>query len=437
MSTTNLFPTSVTSSVVLPASGTFIGQGAGGTEVKNGVIFGVYTGSVDFITGAQDQVGYVYKKLGGDVLDVEITETQVYSAYEEAVLEYSYIVNLHQAKNSLSDLLGSQTGSFDSKGEYKAGEISASLGHGPYGGNNVGTKYPNITFAYEKKTGQAVSNEANLNGYQTVYSASFNTTGGVQDYDLQSIISEKAGTDTGLAYYNKVGNNRLLIRKVFYKTPNAMWRFFGYYGGLNAVGNLQNYGQWADDSQFQIVPVWQNKQQAMAFKDAIYTRNSQFSFELKNNKLRLFPEPQTSSPDKMWVEFVIANETEPWEENANRQNNVGGVNNMNTLPYKNILYEKINSMGKQWIRRFALSLCKEILGQVRSKFGTIPIPGSNLTLNGDALITQSQTEQQSLREELRTTLDELTYAKLAADDAAKVESVLKVQERIPLPIFQG
>jgi len=437
MSTRNLSPTSVTSSVVLPASGTFIGQGAGGTEVKSGVVFGVYTGSVDFITGAQDQVAYVYKKLGGSVLDVEITEDQVYAAYEEAVLEYSYILNLHQAKNSLSDLLGSETGSFDSKGEYKAGEISSSLGHGPYGGNNVGTKYPNITFAYERKMAQAVSNEVNLNGYETVYSASFNTTASVQDYDLQSIISEKASTDTGLAYYNKVGNNRLLIRKVFYKTPNAMWRFFGYYGGLNTVGNLQNYGQWADDSQFQIVPVWQNKMQAMAFKDAIYTRNSQYSFELKNNKLRIFPEPQQVSPPKMWVEFVIANEQEPWEENANRLNNVGGVNNMNTLPYKNILYEKINSMGKQWIRRFTLSLCKEMLGQVRSKFGTIPIPGNNLSLNGDSLITQAKAEQQALRDELKSTLEELTYTKLAADDAAKVDSVVKVQERMPLPIFQG
>tara|TARA_R110000824_G_scaffold31089_15_gene101589 strand:+ start:3989 stop:5302 length:1314 start_codon:yes stop_codon:yes gene_type:complete len=437
MSTRNLSPTSVTSSVVLPASGTFIGQGAGGTEVKNGVVFGVYTGSVDFITGAQDQVAFVYKKLGGSVLDVEITEDQVYAAYEEAVLEYSYILNLHQAKNSLSDLLGSETGSFDSKGEYKEGGISSSLGHGPYGGNNVATKYPNITFSYERKMGQAVSNEVNLNGYETVYSASFNTTASVQDYDLQSIIAEQAASDPGLAYYDKVGNNRLLIRKVFFKTPSAMWRFFGYYGGLNTVGNLQNYGQWADDSQFQIVPVWQNKMQAMAFKDAIYTRNSQYSFELKNNKLRLFPEPQTSSPDKMWVEFVIANEQEPWEENANRLNNVGGVNNMNTLPYKNILYEKINSMGKQWIRRFTLSLCKEMLGQIRSKFGAIPIPGNNLTLNGDALISQAQTEQQALRDELKTTLEELTYTKLAADDAAKVDSVVKVQERMPLPIFQG
>ena len=437
MSTTNLSPVSATSSITLPASGTFIGNYRGGAEVESGVVFGIYTGSVAFITGAQDQVGYVFKKLGGDVLDIEITEGQVYAAYEEAVLEYSYIVNLHQAKNSLSDLLGSETGSFNSKGEYMDGGISSSLGHTGYGGDNIAEKFPNITFAYERKTGQAVSNEVNLNGYETVYSASFNTTGGIQDYDLQTIISDQASSDSDVEYYNKVGNNRLMIRKVFYKTPAAMWRFYGYYGGLNTVGNLQNYGQWADDSQFQIVPVWQNKLQNMAFQDAIYTRNSQYSFELKNNKLRIFPQATSMGPAKMWVEFVIANENQPWQEDSNRLNNVSGVNNMNTAPFKNLIYEHINSMGKQWIRRFTLSLCKEMLGLVRSKFGTIPIPGNNLSLNGDALVSQGKEEQTALRDELRTTLEELTYSKLVAEDAAKIESVLKVQERMPLPIFQG
>ena len=439
MATTNLSPTSVTSSITLPASGTFIGAAAGGTQVLDSVVYGMYTGSVDFITGAQDQVAYVYNKLGGDILDIEITETQVYAAYEEAVLEYSYLVNLHQGKNSLGDLLGSATGSFDSKGEYKGDAISSSLDHGLYGGGNVAEKYPNISFAYERKVGQAFSNEVNLNGYETVYSASFDTTAGIQDYDLPQIISSSAASSANedFPYYNKVGNNRLLIRKVYYKTPSAMWRFYGYYGGLNTIGNLQNYGQYADDSQFQIVPVWQNKQQAMSFEDAIYTRNSHYSYELKNNKLRIFPQNTTSGPKKMWVEFVISNELEPWEEDSNRTNNVGGVNNINTLPFKNIIYEHINSIGKQWIRRFALSLCKEMLGQIRSKFGTIPIPGNNLSLNGDALISQGKEEQAALREELKQILEDTSYVKLADGTAAKTDSVMKVQEKMPLPIFQG
>ena len=139
----------------------------------------------------------------------------------------------------------------------------------------------------------------------------------------------------------------------------------------------------------------------------------------------------------MWVEFVIANEQQPWEEDADRLNNVSGVNNVNTVPFKNLIYEHINSMGKQWSRRFTLSLCKEMLGLVRCKFGTIPIPGNNLSLNGDALVSQGKEEQTALRDELKTILEDLTYSKLVAEDAAKIESVLKVQERMPLPVFTG
>jgi hypothetical protein len=82
-------------------------------------------------------------------------------------------------------------------------------------------------------------------------------------------------------FHNKVGNRKILVKQVFYKTPQAMWRFFGYYGGLNVVGNLHNYGQFSDNSTFELIPTWQNKAQALAFEDAIYTRTSHFSYELK------------------------------------------------------------------------------------------------------------------------------------------------------------
>ena len=183
-----------------------------------------------------------------------------------------------------------------------------------------------------------------------------------------------------------------------------MWRFFGYYGGLNTVGNLQNYGQFADDSQFQIVPVWQNKQQSLAFEDSIYTRMSHWSYELKNNKLRLFPVPPQLGhyPDKIWFKFSI--QSDPWEEDdAAGKTGIDGINNMNNLPFSNLPYSSINSIGKQWIRRFALALCKEILGQVRSKFQSIPIPGESVTLNGADLISQGREEQDKLREELSET----------------------------------
>ena len=112
----------------------------------------------------------------------------------------------------------------------------------------------------------------------------------------------------------------------------------------------------------------------------------------------------------MWVEFSVAEDA--WEESDDRQHGADGVNNMNALPFANIPFQNINSMGKQWIRRFSLALCKEMLGQIRGKFATIPIPGESVTLNASDLLSQAKEEQEKLREELKTTLDELTYSKL-------------------------
>ena len=195
----------------------------------------------------------------------------------------------------------------------------------------------------------------------------------------------------------------------------AMWRFYGYYGGLNVVGNMSTYGQYADDSTFEVIPAWQNKSQAMAFEDSIYTRISHFSYEIKNNKLRIFPDTTSVSPKTMWVEFDVTSNA--WTESGGDDTGIRGVNNMNTLPFENIEYLNINSIGKQWIRRFALAVCKEMLGNIRSKFASIPIPGNNVTLNGPALVSEAKTEQAALRDELKEILAEMEYPKLAEETA--------------------
>jgi hypothetical protein len=417
MAIPTLTPARTPSAIVLPVTGTH----ANVNSVNNTLPFGIYN-STNFISGAVDQVSYVYKKLGGDVLDIEITEYQVYAAYEEAVLEYSYIVNIHQSKNILSDILGATTGTFDQDGEIITGP------------SDVALKYPRFTFGYAKKVSEGVGTEINIGGTQNLYSASFDLLPDQQDYDLQSIVSSSANDNTQL-FFGLVGNKKITVKKVFYKSPYVMWRFFGYYGGLSVVGNLHNYGQWSDDSTFELIPTWQNKMQAMAFDDSVYTRISHYSYELKNNKLRVYPSPSTHSPASMWIEFNVA--ADPWDEDSDRVSGVEGVNNMNTAPLANIPYENINSIGKQWIRRFALAVCKEMLGHVRGKFSTVPIPGESVTLNHSELLSQSKEEQEKLREELKTVLDELVYAKLAEADAAKMESATKAQQNIPVTIFVG
>ena len=78
-----------------------------------------------------------------------------------------------------------------------------------------------------------------------------------------------------------------------------------------------------------------------------------------------------------------------------------------------------------------------MLGQIRSKFGAIPIPGESVTLNGEALLGQAKEEQDKLREELKTVLDELTYSKMAENDASLMDSTNKILSKIPSPIIVG
>ena len=420
MATPTLLPASQTSAVILPSGSTAAEADAATFP------FDVYTDDQFFLSGASDQVAYTYAKLGGDVLDIELTKEQVFSAYQEAVLEYSYILNVHQVKNSIGDLLGAKTGSFNEEGQL---QNTASL-------EDVALKFPKFKFEYARRVAHGYATEAGFGGVTPIFSASFNTVKNQQDYDLQTIISSSAATDTSVPYYGIISGSRINVTKVYYKTPQAIWRFYGYYGGLNTVGDLASYGQYSDDSTFQLVPVWQNKSQAMAFEDAIYTRNSHYSYEIKDNKLRIFPQTVVVSPKTMWVEFFIDSDT-PWVDDTTTDNGVNGINNMNTMPFENTPYQSINAIGKQWIRRFALSLAKEILGNIRSKIATIPIPGASTTLNGPALLSQAVTEQKELREELKKTLDELTYAKIAEGDGALTKAINEIQQKVPMTVYVG
>jgi hypothetical protein len=198
---------------------------------------------------------------------------------------------------------------------------------------------------------------------------------------------------------------------------------------------MHTYGQYADDSSFQVIPAWQNKIQAMQYEDHLYTRTSHYSYEVIDNKLRLYPIPDTVSPEKFWFRFTVDN-SDIWEDGDD--NGQDGINNMNTLPFENVPYENINSIGKQWIRRFALALSKETLGQIRGKFGgNVPIPGENVSLNASDLLSQAKAEQDALRDELKTQLDEMTYNKLLATDKEMVTNAKAIVTETPLKIFVG
>ena len=424
--TPNLNPVSQTSRIVLTSTGSY-------SRVASACFTQVYKNSTSFITGAADQVSFTYRMLGGSVLDVEIEDKDVYSSYERAVLEYSYIINMHQARSSLGSFLGSTTGSFDSDGQITAGTLS---------GSNSSLKYPRFTIAYARKVGDEIGYEVGVGGTVPIFSASVAIVNGVQDYDLQSAVSTSAAGGT-IEYANLINSSsgaRIRVSKVWYKTPNSMWRFFGITGGLSTLGNLSTYGQYADDSTFEVIPAWQNKLQASVYGDNLYTRMSHYSYEIHNNKIRLFPIPYNM--ENMWFQFSLdPNPTEEYVDNAGNaiggSSGIDGVNNINTLPFENIPFENINSIGKQWIRRYSLAVSKEILSQVRGKLATIPIPGNDITLNSAQLEAQALQEMDKLKEELKQQLEETTYEKISEQEANIVTNAGKTQQQIPKTIFRG
>jgi hypothetical protein len=326
------------------------------------------------------------------------------------------------------------TGTFDHLGDRKTGP------------ENVNLRYPRFQFGQARKIGDAVATAGGFGGTTPIYSASFATVQGQQDYDLQTIIvsASNSGTDsTGRAvpFSGAVGDKRVIITNVWYKSPRAMWRFYGYYGGIGVVGNYSTYGQFSDDSTFEIIPTWQNKMQAIMYEDSIYTRTSHYSYEIKDNKLRLFPSPDQYGfgdglNDRIWVNFYV-DLGNPWEQNASFNDGREGINNMNTLPFDNLPYANINAIGKQWIRKYALALCKEMLGQIRGKFTTMPIPGESVTLNHSELLSQAKEEQQQLKDKLMEILDKMNYTELAKSDAEKTDAAVAALKNSPLPIFVG
>ena len=206
-----LTPESTTTSVRLSSSAAAIDA-----SILSAYPYSIYTDNQYFLSGAAEQVAYVYKMLGGDVLDIELTNQNVFSAYQAACLEYSYLVNIHQAKNSLPNMLGGATGSFDEKGNILSGSSVY--------GQNIELKFPRFQMQLPRNVAKGIGSSIGVGGDVPQYSASFNLIPNVQDYDLQA-AADSALSSSG---HPELMGKRAVITKVYYITPRAMWRFFAY-----------------------------------------------------------------------------------------------------------------------------------------------------------------------------------------------------------------
>jgi hypothetical protein len=202
------------------------------------------------------------------------------------------------------------------------------------------------------------------------------------------------------------------------------------------VFSEMGFAGYSPATQFLMTPIFEDllRDQAIQFNDTV--RKSHYSFELVNNKLKIFPTPASSQ--KLFFEYLLPHERNAatvrskTDENGDSIREVGDPSN---APYNNLVYSHINQPGKQWIRKYYLALCKELLGSIRQKYQSIPIPGAEVTLDGGELRSEAQAEKEALITQLRESLEVSGRKAQLEAQAQEVEHLQTGLKGVPLNIY--
>lgn len=386
--------------------------------------FGFYDTDGGFQTEADNMVTFVKRKLGDDVLSVELTKKQIWACFEEATLEYSSVVNLHEAESTLMNLLGVPTGS----------AVSGSFNIGPHGKETLLQRF-NYDFAVREAS--AFSTEAFVGGDYNQVSGSIALIKGQQDYDIYTDLKNTAG-DVIFDTQTAGSKTKMRITEVFHFNPQAAYRFFDTSSAINYMANEFPFESFTPETVFYVLPVFEDVLRAGMMDLSNRVRRSNFSYKIIGTKIRIYPEPTATDPKSLWIRVLMA--PDPFNP-AYTDDTIYGVSNVSNVPFGNLTFQNINSMGRQWIRQYAAALAKEILGYVRSKFNSVPIPGGDVQLNGTDLVSQGQSEKEALKTQLKEQLDKLTYGALIVSAADEAEALNRLLKLIPMPngltIFTG
>ena len=367
--------------------------------------WGLYDTDSSFSTDADKFADWSARRLGYPIMSVELQSGSFYACYEESISEYSSQVNQFNIIDNLLQLKGQTTGS-----NLTHKNVTPTLGRTVQLSNQYGT-------------------EATLpvGGNVDLKKGSITVTSGSQEYDLNALYA--AVSESGKA---------IEIRRVYHGATPAIQRYFDPYattgyGTQNLIEGF-GFGSYSPAVSFTMMPIFEDllRVQAIELNDEI--RKSAYSFHLVNNKLRIFPDP--SDTFKVWFDYYITEDKSGLVEGAGTSA-TGSISDFSNVPYNNMVYSQINDVGKQWIRKYGLALSKEILGAVRSKYGTIPIPNSEVTMDGDALRTEAATEKEQLITQLRETLEQTSRRSLTEKDQEESEFLQQKLNKVPIPIFIG
>jgi hypothetical protein len=359
--------------------------------------FGYYDTDLEFQNDGPKVAKWCCRRIGYPIVDIELQSGSFYAVFEEAVNEYSAQVNQFNIRENMLNFQGATTGS-----SYTGREISDNLGRV-------------VSLAEE------YGEEAGAGGDVTWYSGSLNVTQSRQDYDF-----DKWATDNGIE------NGNIEIKRIFHNRVPAIIRYWDPYAGQGLGTNqmLNEFG-WAGMGvgvNYLLTPVYADmlRVQEIEFSDLV--RKSPYTFELINNKLRLFPVPTHTY--KMFFQYILKSDRSNPLKNA-----AGVISDLSNVPYTRMDYTLINDPGKQWIKKYTLALTKEVLGAVRAKYGEIPIPGAGVSLDGDALRQEAITEKADLLEALRATLEEVSRTKQLENKKNEADYLQDILYRAPDPIY--
>ena len=366
--------------------------------------FGFYDNQIDFQSDADKVVTYVARRLGYPIMDVELQDLNFYAAFEDAVTTYGNELYAYKVRENYLSIEGSPTAS--------------NLNH------ELITPNMASTVRYSEQYGE----EAGTGGTVTWYSGSIPLNTGVQDYDLKEWAETSASLDAG---------DSIEVKRIFFESDPAIVKFFDPYAGTGTgMMNMMDTFGWGNYSpaiNFMLMPISFDLQKIQAIELNDQIRKSQFSFELINNNLRIFPIPRKSGT--LWFQYIkLSDRNNPKSTLPSGSYNVTNVSNVN---YTNPNYNEINSIGRSWIFDYTLAVCKEVLGYIRGNYTTVPIPGAEATLNQSDLLSAATAEKDALVTRLREYFDETSRDKLLERKAAEAESLQKIEAAVPYPIYIG
>ena len=364
--------------------------------------FGFYDSDTEFASDADKVANFCSRRLGYPLTDIELQDINFYAAFEEAVTTYGNEVFAYQASENYLDFEGSNTGS---QANYKL-------------------QKPNLGAII--RLADEYGSEAGVGGTVEYRTGSIQMTAGQQVYDLEEFATSQS-----------TEKNNIEIKKVYYESDPAIIRYFDPYAGtgtdVQGLLDTFGFGSFSPGINFLLMPINFDLQkiQAINFNDTI--RKSNYSFELINNQIRIFPIPNQNQ--KLYFKYILKSDrNNPYVSGSL---GTGVVTDVSTVPYANPTYTHINSIGRQWIFEYTLALAKEMLGYVRGKYQTIPIPGADTTLNHGDLISAATAEKTALLERLRNYLAETSRTKLLEKKAQESEFLQKDLAAVPYTIYIG